>query len=138
MPARSPVARLTDIVEVIERVRERLANITLDTFEADWESKWLVERGVEIISEASRHLPSELKDRHPEIPWRKIAGIGNILRHDYENVAAPILWVLVKESLSPLDAICRTELAVLQDGPPLHLDQTRPCSRSAPRKESPL
>lgn len=115
MPARSPIARLTDIVEVFERVRERLANISLDDFESDWESKWLVERGVEIIAEASRHLPPELKDRHPEIPWRKIAGISNILRHDYENIAAPILWVLVKESLSPLDTVCRKELAALTD-----------------------
>jgi hypothetical protein len=35
------------------------------------------ERGVEIVSEASRHLPPELKARHPEIPWQKVAGIGN-------------------------------------------------------------
>jgi NAD(P)-dependent dehydrogenase (short-subunit alcohol dehydrogenase family) len=39
--------------------------------------QWLVERGVEIISEASRHLPSGSKARHPEIPWPKVAGIAN-------------------------------------------------------------
>jgi uncharacterized protein with HEPN domain len=49
-----------------------------------------------IVSEASRHLADELKARHPEIPWAKVAGIGNVLRHDYENVAAPIMWKLVQ------------------------------------------
>jgi hypothetical protein len=53
----------------------------LNAFEADW----LVERGIEIISEAGRRLPGELKRRHPEIPWRKIAGVGNVLRDEYER-----------------------------------------------------
>jgi uncharacterized protein with HEPN domain len=41
---------------------------------------WLVERRVGIISEASRYLTEDLKARHPEIPWQKVAGIGNVLR----------------------------------------------------------
>jgi uncharacterized protein with HEPN domain len=55
---------------------------------------WLVERRVGIISEASRHLTEDLKARHPEIPWQKVAGIGNVLRHNYESIAAPIIWKL--------------------------------------------
>src|SRR6516225_1142583 len=46
----------------------------------DWRERWLVERGVEIISEASRHLTDDLKARHPEIPWSKVAAIGHVLR----------------------------------------------------------
>jgi uncharacterized protein with HEPN domain len=84
---------------------------TLDEFESDWQKRWLVERGVEIISEASRHLGAELKTRHPEIPWPKIAGIGNILRHEYERIAPDILWKLVHDDLTPLDAASREELA---------------------------
>ncbi len=79
-------------------------------FEADWQRKWLVERGVEIISEAGRHLPDELKARHPEIPWQKVAGIGNVLRHDDERVAAPVLWKLAQADLPELERVCRTEL----------------------------
>jgi hypothetical protein len=59
--ARSPVLRLTDIVETIERIHGVLGDISLETFESDWQRQWLVERGVEIISEASRHLAEELK-----------------------------------------------------------------------------
>lgn len=105
MAARSPVLRLTDIVEAIERIRAVLGELPLDVFEANWQRQWLVERGVEIISEASRHLPAELKARHPHIPWDKVAGIGNILRHSYENVAAPVMWKLAQADLAALESV---------------------------------
>jgi uncharacterized protein with HEPN domain len=93
--ARSPVARLTDIVEAIELLRE-------------------VERGIEIVSEASRHLGADLKARHPEIPWPKVAGIGNMLRHAYETVAHDVLWHVVRDNLPPLEQVCRAELTAAQ------------------------
>ena len=96
---------------MIERVRGLLADMSLEAFKADWEKQWAIERGVEIISEASRRLPDEVKARHPEIPWPKVAGIGNVLRHDYESVSAPIMWKLVREDLFLLDQVCRGELA---------------------------
>jgi uncharacterized protein with HEPN domain len=86
----SAVPRLSDIVEAIEHIRTETAGVTLDAFEPDWRKRWLMERGLEIISEASRHLSDELKARHPEIPWSKVAGIGNILRHEYERVASDV------------------------------------------------
>ena len=60
MVARSLIPRLTDIVEAIERIDAVLENVSLEVFEADWQRQWLVERGVEIISEASRHLTDEM------------------------------------------------------------------------------
>jgi uncharacterized protein with HEPN domain len=71
-----------------------------------------LERGVEIISEASRHLADEMKARHPEIPWAKVAGIGNVLRHEYERIAPDVLWRLSRDELLPLEKVCREELAV--------------------------
>lgn len=106
----SPTASLTDIIESIEIIREQMADVTLDAFEDDKPKRWIVERGIEIISEASRRLPDELKARHPQIPWSKVAGIGNILRHDYQDVAHDVLWHVVHEILPPLDEVCRAEL----------------------------
>jgi uncharacterized protein with HEPN domain len=103
--ARSLIPRLTDIIEAIERIHAVLGDTPLDVFEADWQ------RGVEIISEASRHLTDEFKARHPEIPWEKVAGIGNVLRHNYERIAAPVIWKLAKADLALLDKVCREELA---------------------------
>jgi uncharacterized protein with HEPN domain len=107
---RSSNPHLDDIIEAIGRVRQALGDVDLDSFEADWQRQWLVERGVEIISEASRRLPDEFKARHPEIPWPKVAAIGNVLRHSYGNISAPVMWKLVREELAQLDIACREEL----------------------------
>ena len=61
----SPVARLTDIIEAIELIRTEMAGVSLAAFEPDRRKRWLVERGIEIISEASRHLSEELKRQAP-------------------------------------------------------------------------
>eukprot|EP01037_Dinobryon_pediforme_P006664 gene6664-6734_t len=102
------------MIEAIERIRPLCDAHSLEAFEADWQSQWLVQRGLEIISEASRHLPVELKARYPAIAWRKVAGIGNILRHDYGQVAAAILWSLVRTNLPDLEVVCREELRLAQ------------------------
>ena len=111
MAERSPIPRLTDIVEAIELIRGEMAGVTLQAFEPDIRKRWLIEHGIEIISEASRRLPDDLKARHPDIPWRKVAGIGNVLRHNYEDIAAPVMWALVRDDLPPLEEACRGELA---------------------------
>jgi uncharacterized protein with HEPN domain len=72
--ARSLIPRLTDIIEAIERVNGVLADVSLEAFENDWQRQWLVEGGVEIISEASRHLPDDLKARNPENPMAESCG----------------------------------------------------------------
>jgi uncharacterized protein with HEPN domain len=110
MAPSSPVARLTDIVEAIELIREEMAGVTLPAFEQDRRKRWLVERGIEIISEASRRLSAEMKSRHPDIPWPKVVGIGNVLRHEYEDVAPDVLWHVVQEDLPVLEKVCREEL----------------------------
>lgn len=66
-----------------------LENISPEAFKTDWQRQWLVQRrGVEIISETSRYLTAEVKARHSENPWQKVAAISNVLRHNYENIAA--------------------------------------------------
>jgi uncharacterized protein with HEPN domain len=61
-----------------------------------------VERCIEIVSEASRRLPQDLKDRHPAIPWPKIAGVGNVLRHDYDVVNNATIWHAATVDIVPL------------------------------------
>jgi len=101
--------RLADIIEAIDNIRSVLNQTSLETFEDDWQKRWLVERGIEIISEASRYIPAAVKAGHSEIPWVKVAGIGNVLRHAYDRIAPDILWKLAREDLSALYEVCRAE-----------------------------
>ncbi|MFL5281306.1 MAG: DUF86 domain-containing protein [Rhodopila sp.] len=94
---------MTDIVEAIGLICEEMAGVTLAAFERDRRKRWLVERGIEIVSEASRHLDADLKARRPEFPWPKVAGIGNVLRPAYETVAHGVLWHVVRDNLPPLE-----------------------------------
>ena len=110
--------RLYDIVNAIDHVRAETERIILDECERDWRKRWVIERSIEIISEASRRFPPELQARYPGIPWSKIAGIGNVLRHDYEKVAAEVLWNVAREELPHLEEVCRKELAALGEGEP--------------------
>ena len=71
MTERIVAPRLADIIEAIERIRRVLDGVTLEAFEQNWEKRWLVERGIEIISEASRHLTDDIKERHPKSPGQK-------------------------------------------------------------------
>ena len=52
-----------------------------------------------------------MKARHPEIPWRKVAGVGNVPRHEYESTAPEVLWSVVRDDLPLPDTVCRDERA---------------------------
>jgi uncharacterized protein with HEPN domain len=103
---------LIDIIGAIEIVRNELQTSSEEQFKADRRQQWVVERGLEIISEASRRVPAEAKANHPDIPWPKIAAIGNVLRHEYRGVAPEIIWRVVRDDLPDLERVCRQELAV--------------------------
>ncbi len=84
---------LTNLVEQFDEAK-RLAE--------DDTASPAAERSLEIISEASRRFDGELKATQPEIPWKDIAGIGNILRHEYFRTDPEIIWATIQEDLPPL------------------------------------
>lgn len=93
---------LHDILEAIDRVDQVTRGKTLADFEQSWQLRWLVQRAIEIISEASRAIPAELTDTRSEIPWPRVRGIGNVLRHEYQGLADPIIWNIVVDELPRL------------------------------------
>jgi uncharacterized protein with HEPN domain len=100
--ARKVAVVLAEILDAIAGIEDAVAGKTLADFEKEWLLKHGVQRGIEIISEAARHVPPELKDRRPEIPWKQIIAMGSVLRHDYHRIANPILWRVVTDDLPPL------------------------------------
>ena len=72
--SKSPATALRDILDNIELARSFIAGMSFDAFQEDRRTNYAVVRCLEIISEASRRLPVDLKARHPEIPWTDMAG----------------------------------------------------------------
>lgn len=87
------------------------AGFDVNAFKNDLETIYAVTRCLEIISEASRRLPAEIKARHTGIAWKQMAGAGNVYRHDYEDVAAEFVWETVQRALPSLKAVVEQEIA---------------------------
>ncbi|MGE6740953.1 HepT-like ribonuclease domain-containing protein [Allorhizobium pseudoryzae] len=93
---------LYDISHTIRMLEAAVADKTFADYQSDFFLKLGAERAIEIISEASRRIPEDLQNLHPDIPWPKIRGIGNILRHEYYGLSEPIIWGVIKDELPKL------------------------------------
>jgi uncharacterized protein with HEPN domain len=106
----SPAAALRGILSHIELAQAFVEGLDRASFQSDLRTVFAVTRCLEIISEASRRLPKALQDRHPSIPWGRMAGAGNVYRHDYEDVAAHYVWDTLQNDLAPLRDVIESEL----------------------------
>ena len=109
MERRAPLA----LLHILDAISDFLAIIgSADATELAGERtrRYAAERCVEIISEASRRIPQEWKVEHPEIPRQDIAGIGSVLRHNYEDVNLEILVKLRGRSLDALQTAVKALL----------------------------
>lgn len=93
---------LAEMLEAIEGIETHTEGKSLTDFESNWLLKLAVQRALEIASEASRHIPDELLTLAPEIQWKQIRGIGNILRHEYHKIADDVIWAVVTDHVAPL------------------------------------
>jgi uncharacterized protein with HEPN domain len=115
MPTRSALLRIHDMLESIRGIEKAVAGKTFRDYERSWVLRSAIERGIEIISEASRHLERELKLQHKEVRWKDIAGIGNILRHEYQRIDGQIVWNAVRDDLPVLKKALLAMRASLKD-----------------------
>jgi uncharacterized protein with HEPN domain len=118
MPSNSEATRrwLNDIRHHIITAQSFVERMSYEAFRDDLRTTYAVTRCLEIVSEASRRLPDELKARYPSIAWKNMAGAGNVYRHDYEDVAASFVRVVLQDHLPSLRIVVEQELATL-DGP---------------------
>lgn len=76
--------------------------MTFDQFEEDDKTIDSVLRNLEIIGEASRHIPRAIKEKYPDLPWMEMYTMRNIVIHEYHGVNLKIIWQTVTEDLPPL------------------------------------
>ena len=66
--------------------------MTWEKFRGDWRNQMLGERLVEVLGEAVKRLPNELRDRHSELPWKKIAGTRDYIAYGYDSLDYDVIW----------------------------------------------
>ncbi len=102
---------LLDILDHIVLARGWTAGLTPEEFTEDRKTFYAVTRCLEIISEASRRLPADMKARAGHVAWADIRDAGNFYRHQYDQVSERIVLKTVLDGFAELDTFVRQEIA---------------------------
>lgn len=92
---------LEDILESIDRIEEYTKDISEDEFYSNVQLQDSVIRRFEIIGEAVKQIPQDLKDKYAEIPWKKISGTRDVLIHEYFGVNLKRIWDTIQKNILP-------------------------------------
>lgn len=102
MSTKSPNIRLRHILENIDGIVASTQGMTREEITGNFLVMRAIERCIQIISEAAKELPTEMRAREADIPWRDIISIGNLLRHEYYRIRPDDLWDIVHNHLPNL------------------------------------
>lgn len=105
--AREFIDFLNDIVVAAERSAEFVAGIDFPTFSRDAKTAYAVVRALEIVGEAAKRIPQDVRDANPDVPWRAMAGLRDKLIHDYTSVNLEVVWRTIQVDVPPLIAKIR-------------------------------
>ena len=103
MPEKSSVFYFEDILESIEKIHRYLGEASFDEFSENEMLTDAVIRNLEIIGEAAVHIDPDIRVKYPEIEWKKIVGLRNILIHAYSGIDLEIIWDIIKNRLTDLE-----------------------------------
>lgn len=93
---------IEDILECIRKIEIYIEDISLEDFKKDIKTIDAVIRNFEIIGEASKNIPNEIKNKYDDIPWRDIVDFRNRITHEYFGISLTIAWRIVKHELPRL------------------------------------
>jgi len=93
---------IRDILQNMQDAEEFIQGISREQFEADKKTLNAVLRSVEVIGEAAKNIPDEIRSRYPGIPWKEMAGMRDKLIHDYMGVDIETVWLVVRDRIPAL------------------------------------
>ena len=115
MSSRDMAAFIGHVVMAMRFVADFIDGMTLDDFLADRKTRDAVIRNCEVIGEAVKHIPEDFRAIHPEVDWQGLAGLRDVLIHQYFGVDYVTLWNIVAKECPVYCAA----LAALRECPPL-------------------
>lgn len=104
---RTYIDYLQDIADAMAKVAQFIDGMSFDEFSSDDKSLFAVVRALEIIGEATKHVPDDIRDRHPEVPWRVMAGMRDKLIHGYFGVDLAVVWKTATQEVPTLEPVIR-------------------------------
>ena len=102
MSQRNPKLYIDDIKDSVKKIEIYTQEISKKVFESDEKTIDAVVRNLEIIGEAVSQLPKSFKEKHKDIPWRKIIGMRNKVIHEYFGIDWDILWDTIQDDIPEL------------------------------------
>lgn len=90
---------LDDILEAIKRIEKYTKGLTVQKLKKDELVIDGVVRNLEIIGEAAKNIPAQIKEKYPDVEWKKIAGLRDILAHEYFGIDIEVVWDIVANKL---------------------------------------
>ena len=109
---------LEDVLDASANVAEFVGTMTLDEFRSDKKTLHAVVRDLEVIGEAVKQVPTEVRELHAQIPWQRIAGLRDILIHHYFEIDIDIVWDIVQNKLPRIEGANLTILGHPTKKPP--------------------
>ena len=93
---------LVDIVEAIKLILRYVEKVNLETLAVNIKKQDAILRRIAIIGEATKRLSKDFREQHPTIPWKEIAGMRDVITHDYDEVDLDEVWTVIDENLPHL------------------------------------
>ncbi|HUT62994.1 MAG TPA: DUF86 domain-containing protein [Anaerolineae bacterium] len=107
---------IQDILEAMDNAIKFIENMSYDEFAQDTKTIYAVIRAIEVIGEATKNIPDEIRKKYPEIPWKDMAGMRNKTIHEYFGVKIERVWLTVKENIPEIKPLIKKVFEELESG----------------------